>query len=197
MNGRPSRLRKFGSVPKSSQSSFSGSPGKVYAVVCAARQAPDDDDDDDDEDDDEDVVFVGSPSSGGPPVSRGYGLSQGPVHAGGLSGYGVMPPIIPTSRGMHPPIWPPNNTVQKLSAPQRGSGSSPGGPVTVILGSVGFVGTGTTVEYVGVAVRGAVNSTEVAPGGGRMLYAAIYVIISIFSMWYDCLLDEDTYSTWV
>jgi hypothetical protein len=52
---------------------------------------------------------------------------------------------------------------------------SPGGPVTVAAGESLLGGTGTVVEYVCIAVKGAVKVTLVASVGGN-IFNAIHIL---------------------
>jgi hypothetical protein len=83
-------------------------------------------------------------------VDVGAGSVQGPVQKGGGSAVGVIPPMMPTSRGSRPPITGPNRSSQK-SFPSRFL--SPGGPVTFTPGELDAVGTGTMEVYDGDATK--------------------------------------------
>jgi hypothetical protein len=141
-----SRLRRrSGSVPRVSVSAFSGSSGKLYEGVRVGQLlAVEDVEEDDDDDDDCEFVSEGSMPGGGPAVGRGKGSTQGPVHPGGRTGLGVIPPRIPTSSGRQPSIIAWKSNVQIFEDEQREW--SPGGPVTVTPGESLLVGTGTVVE---------------------------------------------------
>lgn len=87
------RLRTSGSVPVSAQ--FGSSGGRSYTPVSILHAVV--------------VVVVvvvelwelfgSSGPPGGGPVGIGNGFGQGPVQSGGGIGFGVIPWIIPTSRG--------------------------------------------------------------------------------------------------
>jgi hypothetical protein len=98
-------------------------------------------------------------------VGDGAGSNHGPAQRGGGTAVGMIPSMIPTSRGSRPPITGPNGP-NKSSQESRPSGLlSPGGPITMTGDESDAVGTATMEVYDG----GATKVTTVALAGGIIL----------------------------
>lgn len=89
---------------------------------------------------------------------------------------GVIPPKIPTSRGMQPSILGPGRRSQiSTSTLHLDVWLDEGGPVTTTPDELELGGTGTIELHVGVEVSGAVKVTVGAADGGRILAARVKI----------------------